>query len=44
MKDIPGENVDTLVLYIKGSLLLLKNCTEIPTDIINLLNDIICSA
>ena len=44
MKDIPGENIDTLVSYLKGSLLLLKNCGELPTDIIGLLNDIMCSA
>lgn len=43
-KDLPGENVDTLVSYLKGSLLVLKNCAELPTDIIGLLNDIMCSA
>ena len=43
-KDIPGENIGTLVSYLIGSLLLLKNCAELPTDIIGLLNDIMCSA
>ena len=44
MKYIPDKNVDTLVSYLKGSLLLLKNCAELPTDIIRLLNNIMCSA
>jgi len=43
IKEIPGKNVDTLVLYLKGSLLLLKNCTELPINIIGLINDIMCS-
>ena len=44
MKDIPGENIDTVVSYLKMSLLILKNCSELPTDIIGLLNDIMYSA
>ena len=32
MKDIEGENVRTAVSYLKGALLLLKNCAELPTD------------
>jgi len=44
MNYIPGENVDTLVSYLKGSLLLLKNCSKLPTDIVGMLNDIMVSA
>ena len=43
MKEIPGENVDTLISYLKESILLLKNCVELPTYIIELLNDIMYS-
>ena len=43
MKDIEGENVGTVVSYLKGALLLLKNCAELPTDTYGLLSDIMCS-
>ena len=33
MKDVPGGNVGTVVSYLKGSLLLLRNCLAIPTDV-----------
>ena len=43
MKDIPGEDVSTAASYLKGALLLLQNCcTALPTDMISLLNDIMC--
>ena len=32
MKDIEGGNVATVVSYLKGALLLLKNCADSPTD------------
>ena len=35
MKDVPGE---------KGALLLLQNCSAIPTDTMGLLNDVMVSA
>ena len=44
MKDIEGENVVTVVSYLKGALLFLKNCGDLPTDTHGLLNDIMCSA
>ena len=44
MKDIEGENVRTVVSYLKGALLLLKNCADIPTDTHGLLSDIMTSA
>ena len=44
MKDIEGENVGTVVSYLKGALLLLKNCTELLTDTHGLLSDITTSA
>ena len=44
MKDIEGENIATVVSYLKGALLLLKNCAELPTDTHGLLNDIMTSA
>ena len=40
MKDVPGENVGTVVSYLKGALLLLQNCAAIPTDAMGLLNDV----
>ena len=39
LKDIPGENVCTAVSYLKGALMLLHNCTGLPTDTMGLLND-----
>ena len=44
MKDVPGENVGTVVSYLKGALLLLQNCAAIPTDAMGLLNDVMSSA
>ena len=44
MKDITGENVGTVVSYLKGALLLLQNCGAIPTDVIGFLNDVMVSA
>ena len=44
MKDVPGENVGTVVSYLKGALLLLQNCGAIPTDAMGLLNDVMSSA
>lgn len=29
-----------MVSYVKGALLLLKNCSAIPTDVIGLINDV----
>lgn len=44
MKDVAGENVETVVSYLKGVLLLLNNCFTIPTDVMELLNDVMVSA
>lgn len=44
MKDVLGENVGTVVSYMKGALLLLQNCSAILTDGIVLLNDVMVSA
>ena len=44
MKDMDGENVGTVVSYIKGALLLLQNCGAIPTDVMGFLNDVMVSA
>ena len=44
LKDGPGKNVCTAVSYLKGALMLLQNCSEIPTNTIGLLNDIMISA
>ena len=44
LKDVPGENVCTAVSYLKGALLLLQNCSGLPTDTMGLLNDIMGSA
>ena len=40
MKDVAGDNVGTMVSYLKGALLLLQNCGPIPTDVMGLLNDV----
>ena len=40
MKDVPGGNVGTVVSYLKGSLLLLRNCLAIPTDVMGLIQDV----
>ena len=44
LKDIPGENVSTIMSYLKGALLLLENFSSLPTYIMGLLNDMMCSA
>ena len=44
LKDIPGENVCTAVSYLKGALLLLQNCSGLPTNTMVLLNEIMGSA
>ena len=44
MKDVPGENVGTVVSYLKGALLLLQNCSAILTNAMGLLNDVMLSA
>jgi len=44
LKDAPGENVCTVVSYLKRALMLLKNSSELPTDTMGLLNDIMISA
>lgn len=43
MKGTPGENVRTVVSYLKGALLILQNCSVIPTDTMGLLNDVMSS-
>ena len=44
MKDVLGENVETIVSYLKGSLIMLANYNKLPTDTMDLLKDIFCSA
>jgi len=44
LKDAPGENICTAVSYLKGALMLLQNCSDLPTDTMGLLNNIIISA
>ena len=39
LKDVPGENVCTPVSYLKVALLLLQNCSGIPTNAMGLLHD-----
>ena len=39
-----GENVGRIVSYLKGALLLLANCSFLPTDTAGLLNVPLCSA
>jgi len=43
-KDVHGENVCTAVSYLKGTLLLLQNCSVLPTKTMVLLNDTMGSA
>jgi len=44
MKDIPGENVDTIVRYMKGNLLLLRNYGKLPTGVMVLVSNTFCLA
>ena len=43
LKDFPGDNVCTSASYLKGALLLLQNCSNLPTETMGLLNDTIGS-
>ena len=43
MKDVPGENVGTIVSYLKGHYFYLKNCKKMPTYVMVLLNDTLYS-
>ena len=43
MKEISEENMITVISYLKGTLMLLDNCDKLPTDIIGLIKDIMCS-
>ena len=38
-KDLPSKNIYTAVSYLKGAILLLQNCSGLPTDTIWLLNN-----
>lgn len=38
MKNVPGEKFGTIVMYLKGSLLLLGNCKQLLTDVVGFLN------
>ena len=44
MKVVAGENVGTIISYLKGSIMLLQHFSEHPTNMIGLLNTIMCSA
>ena len=44
MKDVPGENVGTVVRFLKGAFMLIQNCVTLLTDTIGLMNDTMCSA
>jgi len=44
VKDIPGENVDTIIIYLKGVVMLLDNRNILPTDVMGMLNDVMSSA
>ena len=39
MKETLEENFGTIASYSQGTLLLLKNCVELPTDTVGLLTD-----
>ena len=41
LKDIPGENIHTTVRHFKGVLMLLQNCSGLPTDTMGLLSNIV---
>ena len=43
LQDTPGKNSGTVVLYLKGALMLLQKCSNLPTDTVGLINDIVCS-
>ena len=44
LKNVPGENIYTAVGYLKGALMLLHNRSELPTDTMGLLNNIMISS
>ena len=44
MKDVTGENLETVVSYLKGALMLLSSCGKVPTDMLGILPDIFCLA
>ena len=39
MKGVPGETVETVVSFLKGALMLIRNCATLPTDTIGLINN-----
>jgi len=43
MKDIPGENMGVIASYLKAVIFLLDNCNSLPTDVLELLNDVMTS-
>ena len=44
MKAVSGENIGTVFSYSTGALLLLQHCAAIPTDAMDLLDDVMSSA
>ena len=40
LKDIPMENIGTATTYLKGILILIQNCSQIPSDTTGLLSNI----
>ena len=42
--EVPGENVRTVVSYVKGALLLLQNCVAVPTETMGIINNVMISA
>ena len=44
LKDVPRENMYTVVSYLKRVLMLVQNCSCLPTDIMGLLNNIMVLA
>ena len=44
LKDVPGENAETVASYLKGVLLLFQNYSELSTEKMYHLTDTICSA
>lgn len=43
MKEIPGENIGTIVSYLKGVILILDNCNSLPTDVLGLIKNVMSS-
>ena len=44
IKDVPGENVRTMVSFLKGAMMLVQNCATLLTDKISLMSNTMCSA